>query len=366
VLSSLVCSDCGRAYPARLDGTCDCGGILLARYSSPSGPAPGSGGLWSWGELLPECEPVTLGEAETPLRRVDGAWVKDDSPLPTATFKARGAAVGVAMARALGARGVALPSAGNAGAAWAAYCAAAGLSCAVWMTEDAPSSTREAAAACGAEIVVVPGSIAEASPPALAAAAERGWHFAGTFREPWRVEGKKTSLFEVACALGWNMPDAAVLPVGGGVGLVAWHKAAGELRAAGWASGSTRLYAVQSAGCAPVVRSFERGADDVEPWEDPRTVAAGIRIPRPLAGRLVLRALRESGGGVASVEDSAIHGARAALAEALRIEVAPEAAAAWAGYEALRDAGAFRDTETVVVYLTGGSPQATGTKRRAR
>lgn len=357
MLDALVCSECERRFPARLDGVCGCGGILLAAYRGPAGSPAGEGGLWSWSALLPPCDPLTLGEPETPIRRFGDAWLKDDGPLPTGTFKARGAAVGVAMARSLGARGVALPSAGNAGAAWAAYCEAAGLPCAVWMSEDAPARTVAEARARGAEVLRVPGgTISDAGRLAGSAAAERAWHLAATFREPWRVEGKKTALFEVVRQLGWRVPDAAVLPVGGGVGAVAWHKAAHELRACGWASGGMRLYAVQAEGCAPIARAFERGATDVEPWTDARTAAAGMRIPAPLAGRLVLRALRESGGGAAVVTEEEMRSARRRLKEVLGVEVALEAAAGWAGYEALARAGTFARGATVVVYLTGAAP----------
>lgn len=362
MLEALVCQRCARRCPVGLGGVCECGGLLLAAYA-PSGRRPEEGGgLWSWGDLLPPCEPVSLGEPETPLAeapaslRVAGrVLLKDDGGLPTGTFKARGAAVGVAMARALGARGVALPSAGNAGAAWAAYCAAADLPCAVWMAEDAPPETVTQAEAHGAEVHVVRGTISEAGAAAAAEAARRGWHLAATFREPWRVEGKKTALFEVARALGWKLPDAAVLPVGGGVGAVAWHKAAAELRAVGWAAGAMRLYAVQSEGCAPIVRAFDRGAGDVERWGDPRTAAAGIRVPAPLAGGLVLRALRESGGGAIAVPEDRIRSAQEWLAGRHEPAVALEAAAAWAGYETLARAGAFANDQNVVVYLTGSA-----------
>jgi threonine synthase len=296
--------------------------------------------------------PLTRSEVETPLVPVGGALVKDEGSLPTGTFKARGAAVGVAAARWLGASGVALPSAGNAGAAWAAYASSAALPCAVWTSADAPCVAIEAARAHGATVEVVEGTITDAGARAAASAGERGWHLAATFREPWRVEGKKTALFEIARALRWRLPDAAVLPVGGGVGVVAWHKAAEELRASGWATGATRLYAVQAAGCAPIVRAFKAGADSTMVWEEPRTGAPGIRIPSPLAGGLVLRALRESGGGAIAVTDDEMRRGQEQLF-ACGLEVCLEAGAAWAGYERLRSAGAFDTAETVVVYATG-------------
>lgn len=350
-----MCGDCGRVHPARLDGVCECGGLLAARYDlAGSESMPRGGAMWSWTSLLPPCEPLTLGEPPVRLIERGDVLYADDGALPTGTFKARGAAVGVAMARALGATGVVLPTAGNAGAAWAAYCAEAGLACAVFAASDAPAGAVDQAREYGAAVSVVDGSIADAGARAAALAAERGWHLAATFREPWRTEGKKTALLEIADALGGRAPDAAVLPVGGGVGVVAWHKALAEARALGWVSGEMRLYAVQAEGCAPIVRAFEAGADASEPWPDPVTSAAGIRIPSPLASRPVLRALRDSGGGAVAVSEAEI----AAAADAFAEPVALEAAAAWAGYERLRERGAFAPGETVVVYGTGTRERA--------
>lgn len=356
--AALRCSDCGRDTPASLDGVCDCGGLRFAAYDlDATPPMPAGGGLWSWSVILPACDALSAGEGEPPPATIEigEAIYADESALPTGTFKARGAAVGVAMARALGAAGVVLPTAGNAGAAWAAYCRAAGLPCAVVVSEDAPAFAVDEARACGAEVEVARGSIADAGVRAAEIASRRGWHHAATFREPWRVEGKKTALCELVAALG-RLPDAAVIPVGGGVGAIAWHKAATEMRALGWANGSLRVYAAQAAGCAPVVQAVERGASDVDPWPSPRTAAAGIRIASPLAGRHVLRAVRESGGGAVACGEDEMVRARAMLSAHLRIDVALEAAAAWAGYERLRAAGAFADGETVVVYGTGGRP----------
>lgn len=350
LFDALVCGECGRSYPARLDGVCDCGGLLTARYHSGDvGAIPRDGSLWSFAPLLPPCEPLTLGETPIALMERGDAIYADDGALPTGTFKARGAAVGVAMARTLGASGVVLPTAGNAGAAWAAYCRAAGLPCVVFAASDAPPGAVSQAREHGADVTVVDGSIADAGARAAALARERGWHLAATFREPWRTEGKKTALLEIAGVLGGRVPDAAVLPVGGGVGVVAWHKALDEARALGWVDGAMRLYAVQADGCAPIVRALERGQDAAEPWDDPVTGAAGIRIPAPLASRPVLRALRESGGGAVAVSETEIESA----ADTFDEPVALEAAAAWAGYERLRDRGAFADGETVVVYGTG-------------
>ncbi|MHB8513247.1 MAG: threonine synthase [Actinomycetota bacterium] len=345
----LCCSDCGSSYPPQLNGVCSCGGFLLARYDEEA--TDHDGGLWSWSDLLPPCAPVCIDEKPTPLRKIGNAFVKDDSLLPTGTFKARGAAVGVAMARELGASGLALATAGNAGAAWAAYAKRALLPCAVWTSNDASEDAFQTARSHGAMVTRSSGPIGEAASTAAAFASERGWHLAVTFKEPWRVEGKKTALFEISHQLGGTLPDAVVLPVGGGVGAVAWWKAAQQLRAAGLCSGIMRIYAVQSEGCAPIVRAFERDASDAAPWEDARSAAPGIRIASPLAGRLVLRALRETNGGAVAVSEASmeqihatgLHGSTVCL----------EAAAAWAGYEKLIEQGLIHSEETAVVYITG-------------
>jgi threonine synthase len=356
---ALTCTGCGRRYPARLRGLCDdCGSALLATYE-PSITPPADEGLWAWREWLPPCEPVSLGEVSTPLvplGRDESArprvLIKDESRLPTGTFKARGAAVGVAMAKHLGAEGVVLPTAGNAGAAWAAYCAKAGLPLRIFLAAEGPRAQADVARVAGAVVTEV-STIDDAVEAASSDADKRGWHYAATFREPWRVEGKKTALFEIWRDLG-ELPAAAVLPVGGGVGAIAFHLAAAQLQAAGLAGAGLRTYAVQAAGCAPVVRAFDEESEEPERWLEPKTVAAGIKIPLPPEGGMLLRIIRESGGSAVAVSEEEISAERNHVARSTGLIPGPEAAAAVAGYRRLESSGAFGEGEAVVVYATGG------------
>jgi threonine synthase len=347
----LACVECSETYPARLDGTCSCGGPLLARYEGWA-EMPPSGGLWSWAPLLPPCEPVSLGEVSTPIIPFEGALIKDEGRLPSGSFKARGAATGVAMARTLGADGVVIPTAGNAGAAWAAYSANAGLPCAVFVAQGASSQTVEMTKLNGAEVKVVKGGIDQAIEAATKRAEQKKWHYAATFKEPWRVEGKKTALFEICRDLGWKMPDSVVFPTGGGVALIAFHQAVEQMNATGWASGSPRFFAVQAEGCAPVVKAMERGAETIERWPDPKTDAVGIKIPKPPADRLLLEILRKSLGAAISVDEGSMRAARDWVARTTGIILSLEASAAVAGYSDLRKRGKFDHGETVVIYGT--------------
>jgi threonine synthase len=347
----LACVECSRTYPPRLDGICECGGPLVARYEGWA-EMPATGGLWSWAPLLPPCEPVSLGEVSTPLVPFEDALIKDEGRLPSGSFKARGAAVGVAMARTLSADGVVLPTAGNAGAAWAAYCANAGLPCSIFVPSDASPGTVDMARLNGAEVKVVKGGIDEAIAAASESAKKKGWHYSATFKEPWRVEGKKTALFEICRDLGWKMPGSVILPTGGGVAVIAFQRAIEQLNATGWASGSPRLFAIQAEGCAPVVKAMRLGAADVEPWPDPKTEAVGIKIPRPPMGRMLLETLRKSLGGAISVDEGAIRAARDWVARTTGLILSLEASTAVAGYSVLQKKRTFGAEETVVIYGT--------------
>lgn len=369
-VSGLSCPRCGRERnhrsPANL---CGCGSPLFVAYDlggagaavRPADIGPRVPTMWRYRELLPvEGEPVTLGEGLTPLLAASRLgvpaglphlWVKDEGANPTGTFKARGASCGVTRAVELGIGAVALPTAGNAGGAWAAYGAAAGIRVRVAMPSDAPAAARAECAAYGAEVLEVPGTISDA---ARALASDPDWFDVATMREPYRVEGKKTLGFEIAEQLGWRAPDAIVYPAGGGVGLLGMWLAFEQLRSIGWISGpSPRLCAVQPAGCAPIVRAFERGAGDIEPWLDPETVAAGLRIPSPFAGALVLRAIRETGGTAITVTDAEALAAVGALARATGVLACAEAGAAVAGAFALRARGDLSERDRVVVVATG-------------
>jgi threonine synthase len=321
--------------------------------------------LWRYRELLPMSgeKVVSLGEPVTPLNRADrlGAeidirrlLIKDEGLLPTGTFKARGAAVGVTRAAELGVTTLALPTAGNAGAAWAAYGARAGLRVVVVMPETTPDVIVRETAAYGAEVYLVKGSIADAGAVVKKACAERGWYDASTLREPYRIEGKKTMGFELAEQLGWRLPDVIVYPTGGGVGLIGMWKAFDELRAIGWLDQKRpRFVAVQAEGCAPIVRAFVDGREESEPWPEPRTFAAGIRVPKALGDFIVLKALRESGGTAVAVTETEIADGMRAAGRAEGMLVCPEGGAAIAGTAKLRRDGWIREGEEVLIFNTG-------------
>ena len=367
-LSHLECAQCGATHtPELLHTVCaHCGGTLLARYDF-SGITQGAlapdRSLWRYRALLPvrsrDAE-VSLGEGCTPLLPLLGVaglpdlWLKDEGANPTGTFKARGAAVGLARARELGARHIALPTAGNAGGAWSAYAAKARIPITVVMPADATEAAKAECVAYGAEAFAVDGLIGDAGAIVGRAARERGWFDASTLREPYRVEGKKTIAYEVAEAFGWRLPDAVLCPVGGGVGVIALHKAFAELRALGWvAERPVRVVAVQSAGCAPVVQAFAAGAERTEPWEGVQTEIGGLRVPNPFGGALVLQALRESGGTAVAVPEEDIHAAVRELAREHGISACPEGAATLAAARMLRTAGWLREADRVVLLNTG-------------
>ena len=322
--------------------------------------------MWRYRELLPvRSDPVCLGEVQTPLlfsARLTGKWgvetyIKDDSPLPGGTFKARGASVGLSRALELGAHSFVMPSAGNAGAAWALYAARAGVPITVTMSRTAPAVNHSEVRAAGGELILVDGSIADAGRRAKELAADRGGFLSATFSEPYRLEGKKAAWLEafdqIGDSGGMAIPKTIIVPVGGGVGALACGKAAAEVLAAGWTEQPPpAIVGVQAAGCAPIVRAFDRGDLDVAPWEeDPATVAAGLRVPAPSEGAEVLAAVRASGGQMVAVDDDEIVGAIGDLAAGEGLLVCPEGAAAVAAGYRLAAAGALAGP--VVVYNTG-------------
>ncbi|MDE9364329.1 threonine synthase [Luteipulveratus sp. YIM 133132] len=368
-LTHLECSDCGREHDAdRLQNLCECGGPLLARYDlegvtvTPDEIARRPRGIWRWAELLPvrdEARRLTLGEGETPLLNLPslglrGLVVKDEGLNPTGSFKARGAAVGAARAAELGATHVALPTNGNAGAAWAAYGRRHGLDVTVAVPATAPAVTHREARAAGADVQVVDGLIGDAGRLVGRAAAARDWFDVSTLKEPYRVEGKKTMGLEIAEQLGWRAPEVVVYPTGGGVGLIGIAKAFAELRELGWLTGpTTRFVAAQSSGCAPVVDAFERGADDVEPFPNPETIAYGITVAGPLGGRQVLRALRAGGGTAVAVDDEDALATRDECACGDGLLLSPEGAVAVHAARVLADRGWVACDERIVVMGTG-------------
>jgi len=376
-LTHLECAECGRTWPAGVaQHRCACGGVLLARYDLAAvardvpratvAARPWSAGLWRYAELLPVADPaarVSLGEGATPLLPLPTfaaeldikLWMKDEGLNPTGTFKARGAAVGVSRARELGVRTIALPTAGNAGAAWAAYGARAGLPVIVAMPRDAPPLTQREVQMYGARLHLVDGLISDAGAWVAAGVQAEGWYDASTFKEPYRLEGKKTLGLEIAEQLNWQPPDVILYPTGGGVGLIGLWKAFQELRALGWIAGDAplpRLVVVQAAGCAPVVRGWDSGTDTTNFWKGAETVAAGLRVPGPLAGGLMLRALHETRGIALAVDDATLLAALGELARA-GLWVCPEGATLLPAVRRLRAAGWIKAGERVVLLNTG-------------
>ena len=374
-LSHLECPACGTTYDADVpQNLCACGSPLLARYDLERLRVTGSfaamtgrpPSLWRYRELLPvraDEHVITLGEGMTPLvplarlgaaLDVPGLLMKDEGLVPTGSFKARGAAVGVSRARELGIQRVAMPTNGNAGAAWSAYAARAGMQALVVMPVDAPDITRRECTAAGAELYLVDGLIGDAGAIVAGEVAKGDWFDVSTLKEPYRLEGKKTMGLEIYEQLGRRVPDVIVYPTGGGVGLIGIHKALGELRELGWLEGPLpRLVAAQAAGCAPIVRAFERGERTAEPFADAHTVAFGINVSNPLGATLMLEAIADSGGCAVAVTDEEL---LAALAETARLEgafICPEGGAGVAAIRRLRASGWIGDGEEVVLLNTG-------------
>lgn len=370
----LACSACANSSaPDGLPTVCDlCGQPWLVRYqrSAPTVTARAEvrrgHGMWRFRPFLPLADgehPVTLGEGDTPLLhlRHSGAriglpdlWLKDEGTNPTGSFKARGLSAAVTRAVSAGATRLVIPTAGNAGVALAAYASRAGVPARVFAPRTTPRVILEQVRVFGGELELVDGHIGDAGRLAAAWGAVEGAYNVSTLREPYRIEGKKTLAFELAVQFGWTMPDAIIYPTGGGTGLIGMWKAFQELIDAGWVQGTPpRFYSVQSAGCAPVVRAFESGADQSEPWIDPQTVAAGLRVPAPLGDRLMLRALRESGGGAIAVSDEELTEAARLASSTEGIDVSPEGGAAFAAAGHLRQNGTLSPESRVVIFNTG-------------
>ena len=381
-LEGLVCTGCGGAFSAdEPQGVCpSCGKVLFARYDlnalRDAMPRPSFDGrpfdLWRYRELLPirdDRHAISLGEGATPLislsrPAMDAAGmrrgellVKDEGANPTGSFKARGLSVAVARAAELGIGHVALPSAGNAGAAAAAFAAAHGIACHVAMPRDAPAVTQAEVAVYGAELLLVDGLIDAAGKLIRERAAVDGWFDLSTLKEPYRVEGKKTMGIELAEVGGWGdawCPDVVVYPTGGGTGIVGMWKAFDELEELGWiGSRRPRMVVVQSTGCAPIVRAFEQGKDHAEPWTDAQTIAAGIRVPSAIGDYLILRAVRDSGGTAITVSDEEIVQAQRTLGRLTGIYAAPEGAATFAAVPRLVKSGFLNGDERVILFNTG-------------
>lgn len=368
---TLACSACDHTQPGDSPaGVCPrCAQPLLARHApvAPWTVTP-RWDLWRYAAVLPLADderPVTLGEGLTPLhdaptlaRRlgVRRLWIKDEGRNPTGSFKARGMSAAVTRAYARGVPGLVVPTAGNAGAAIAAYGAAAGLPVRVYAPRITPPAILMMVTALGADLHLVDGHIGDAGRLARAYAAESGWMDVSTLREPYRVEGMKTMGYELAEQLGHRLPSAVVYPTGGGEGTIGIWKAFEEMRAWGWLPADAplpRMVVAQAAGCAPIVRAHAAGADRAEPWADPVTHASGLRVPGPLGDRLLLRVLRETSGYAVAIDDAVTRGATALLATETGVDAAPEGGCALAAVSALVHDGALRSDDEVVVFNTG-------------
>jgi len=372
----LECSLCKERYaPDRVQHLCSCGGPLLVRYDleairkgwNPAHVREGPNSMWRYAPVLPAASEsiVTLGEGMTPLIRArrlgerlgaQDLWIKDEGLNPTGSFKARGLSCAVSMAVELRVKKMAIPSAGNAASALAAY-AAAGIEAHIFMPRDVPQANYIECQAFGAFVTLVDGLISDCAKLVAAGAADvtkDGWYDVSTLKEPYRIEGKKTMGYEVAEQFDWQLPDAIFYPTGGGVGMIGMWKAFEEMETLGWIGAKRpKMIAVQVEGCQPVVRAFEHGETRSQFWENASTVAAGLRVPKPLGDFLILEAVRASGGTALAVSDSELLDAGIRLAREEGIFAAPEGAACVAALEKLLASGFLKPAERIAIYNTG-------------
>jgi len=374
-VTHLECSVCGKQRDqGKAHNLCECGGPLLVRYdlnkarqswnrdSIANGPCT----MWRYAPVLPVSKPAaitSLGEGLTPLvetRRLgqrigaDGLWVKDEGVNPTGSFKARGLSCAISMCVELGIGKVAIPSAGNAASAMAAYAAAAGIEAHIFMPRDVPQANFIECKAFGAKVTLVDGLISDCGKMVAARKDAEGWFDVSTLKEPYRIEGKKTMGYEVAEQFQWKLPDVIFYPSGGGVGLIGMWKAFEEMEALGWiGSKRPKMIAVQSTGCAPMVRAFEEGKTHSEFWENAETIASGLRVPKALGDFLVLSAVRASGGTAIAVTDEEMLDAGIELASIEGIFAAPEGSACVAALKKLLASGFLKRDERIVIYNTG-------------
>ena len=377
-LTHLHCTACGLVHEwQRLQNLCrGCGKPLFADYDlaavggalTREALATREKSLWRCRELLPlpaQIEPVSLGEGGTPLlpaRRfgkhsgLTNLWIKDEGQNPTQSFKARGMSVAVSMAKYLGATKLAVPSAGNAGGALAAYAARAGLEAHIFMPHDTPRANVIECREVGAHVTLIDGLITDCGAEIARRKDEEGWFDVSTLKEPYRVEGKKTLGYEIAEQLDWDLPDVILYPTGGGTGLIGMWKAFAEMESLGWIdSKRPRMFSVQASGCAPIVRAFEAGAESAAEFKNAQTRASGLRVPKAVGDFLMLRILRESNGGAIAVEDEEMISATREVGAAEGIFVAPEGAACFVALRKLVAGRQIRPDERVVVFNTGSA-----------
>jgi threonine synthase len=372
------CSRCNtRLDPSTPQTVCtQCAGSLYVRYdlSSVKGTAARDAigttkedrswsGMWRYRSVLPSVEPVTLGEGWTPMlpsRRYENVFLKEEGANPTGTFKARGLALAITMARHYGIKKVAVPSAGNAGGAVAAYAATAGMEAHIFMPKDVPLANQVECIAYGAHMTLVDGLISDCARMVGERKEKEGWFDLSTLKEPFRVEGKKTMGYELVEQLGWEYPDAVFYPTGGGVGLIGMWKAFQELEDLGWVTGKRpKMIAVQAAGCAPVARAYDRGEAASQMWQDAATFASGLRVPKPYGDYIILDAVRQSQGTVVALTDEQIFASLKDWATQEGILMSPEGAAATAAYDHLIGTGFLTPSDRVVIFNTGSGNKYT-------
>jgi threonine synthase len=375
-LTHLECPNCKEIFSSEeVQSFCqDCHSPILARYDLSSAKenidrdelSRRPQRMWRWHELLPVDNLAylsSLGEGDTPLLAINAIkslpdngniWIKDESLNPTASFKARGLSAAVSKAHEFGLKQLAIPTAGNAGSALAAYASRAGIKSATIMPSDTPQAIINECKLYGAEVTLVDGLISDCADIVTELTESGDWFSVSTFREPYRLEGKKTLGFEIAEQFDWQLPDFIIYPTGGGTGLVGMWKAFKELQALGWLESQIlpKMIAVQSDGCAPVVKAFNSGAQHCEFWENAETFAGGIRVPVSLADRLILKILHESGGGAVAVSDEEMRIAQHELAGQAGIFSSPEGAATLAAVKTLLANGTIQPDESVVLFVT--------------
>jgi len=361
------CSKCGEKLAADKPATV-CpkdGGVLYARYDlaalkgkvTPASLAGRRSDLWRYAEVLPDVPPVSLGEGFTPMlasHEYKNVYVKDEGLNPTGSFKARGLCVAVTMAKAYGIKKVAVPSAGNAASALAAYAAAAGIEAHIFMPKDVPRANLVECQSYGANVTLVDGLISDCARMMGERKQAEGWFDISTLKEPFRVEGKKTMGYEVAEQLNWKLPDAIIYPTGGGVGLIGMWKAFEEMESLGWiGSKRPKMIVVQSSGCAPVIKAFDEHKSAAEAWPNAQTLAAGLRVPKPYGDYIILDILKQSKGTAVAVSDSDIFAAVRHWAQMEGIFAAPEGAASLVAYQRLRASNFLGENDVTVLFNTG-------------
>ena len=377
-ITHLECSRCNtHVDPSTPQTVCPkCAGALYVRYDLT--PAKGIekrdaigttkedrswSGMWRYRSVLPSVEPLTLGEGWTPMlrsQRYSNVFLKEEGANPTGTFKARGLALAITMARHYGITKVAVPSAGNAGGAVAAYAAAAGIEAHIFMPKDVPLANQVECIAYGAHMTLVDGLISDCARIVGERKEQEGWFDLSTLKEPFRVEGKKTMGYELVEQLGWEYPDAVFYPTGGGVGLIGMWKAFQELEDLGWVTGKRpKMIAIQAAGCAPVARAFDQGEAATQMWQGAATFASGLRVPKPYGDYLILDAVRKSGGTVVALTDDQIFASLKDWASREGILLSPEGAAATAAYDHLLLTGFLNSSDRVVLFNTGSGNKYT-------